>query len=155
MDPETRHLIGVLRNAIEAAGLRNGHVERTLRLSPGYLSRLFSGKIALRFEHIVKIVGAVGLTPAELFQALYPVPKDPPTEAMTRLREALRCLKPSPPPPPGWTAEERATFERHLESSLRQTLGRLRLSLDPKPAPPTPPAEAPETSSLPPDGSPA
>jgi hypothetical protein len=150
MDPEIRHLIGVLKNAIEAAGLRNGNVERTLRLSPGYLSRLFSGKIALRFEHIVKIAGAVGLTPAELFQALYPVPKDPPTEAMTHLREALRCLK--PPPPPGWTAEERAIFERHLESSLRQTLGRLQLSLDPKPAPPVGPAEAPETFSVPPDG---
>jgi transcriptional regulator with XRE-family HTH domain len=135
MEPETQHLIGVLKNAIEAAGLRNGGVERTLRMSPGYLSRLFSGKIALRFEHIVKIAGAVGLTPAEVFQSLYPVAEDPPTPAMVLLQEALRCLKPPPPPAPGWTAEERATFERHLETSLRQALGRLRLSLDPRPAP--------------------
>jgi hypothetical protein len=134
MEPETQHLIGVLKNAIAAAGLRNGGVERTLRLSPGYLSRLFSGKIALRFEHIVKIAGAVGLTPAEIFQALYPIPTEPPTAAMVLLQEALRCLKP-PPPTSGWTAEERATFERHLEISLRQALGRLRLSLDPRPLP--------------------
>jgi transcriptional regulator with XRE-family HTH domain len=130
MEPETRHLIEVLKRAIEAAGRKNGDVERALRMSPGYLSRLFAGNIALRFEHIVKIAGALGLSPAEIFQALYPVPKDPPTASMVRLQEALRHLKPSPLPASGWTPEERAAFERHLETSLRQALGRLRLSLD-------------------------
>jgi transcriptional regulator with XRE-family HTH domain len=137
MNPETQHVIEVLKDAIGAAELHNRDVERTLKLSSSYLSRLFSGTIELRFEHIVKIARAVGLEPAEIVHALYPVPKDPPSEAMVRLQEALRHLK--PPPPPGWTPEARATFERHLERALLRVLRRVRLSLAPPPAPEPPP----------------
>jgi transcriptional regulator with XRE-family HTH domain len=134
MNPETQHVISVLKNAIRAAKLRNRDVERTLGLSSSYLSRLFSGMIELRFEHILKIAEAVGLQPFEIIQAIYPFPRNPPTEAMMRLQEILRHLKP-PPPPPGWTPAFQAAFERRLENALWQTLRRIRLSLALLPVP--------------------
>ncbi len=143
MNPETQRVIEVLKDAIGAAELHNRDVERKLKLSSSYLSRLFSGAIELRFEHIVKIAGAVGLDPAEIVHALYPLRKDPPSEAMVRLQEALRYLK--PPPPLGWTPAARATFERHLTRALFKVLRRVRLSLAPPPAPESPP-ESPSDS---------
>jgi len=145
MNPETQHVIEVLKSAIRAAKLHNRDVERTLGLSSSYLSRLFAGTIELRFEHILKIAEVVGLQPFEIIQAIYPAPKDPPSEAMVRLQETLRHLKPPPPPPPGWTPEFRAAFEKRLETVLWQALRRIRLSLDPLPV-----AEEPRTDEVPP-----
>ena len=146
MSPETHHAIEVLKNSIRAAGLHNRDVERALGLSSSYLSRLFAGTIELRFEHILKISEAVGLQPFEIINAMYPVPKDPPTEAMLRLREALRHLTPQPPPPPGWTPEAQAAFEERLEKALWKALRRVRLEppSEPQPERPAgPPSEAP------------
>jgi transcriptional regulator with XRE-family HTH domain len=131
MNPETQHVIRVLKSAIRAANLRNRDVERTLGLSASYLSRLFAGTIELRFEHILKIAEAVGLKPFEIIHAIYPAPKDPPSEAMVHLQEILRHLKPPPPSPPEWTPELRAAFEKRLETALWQALRRIRLSLEP------------------------
>jgi transcriptional regulator with XRE-family HTH domain len=131
MSPETQHVIRVLKTAIRAANLRNRDVERTLGLSASYLSRLFAGTIELRFEHILKIAEAVGLQPFEIIHAIYPTPKDPPSEAMEHLQEILRYLKPPPPTPPDWTPDFRAAFEKCLETALWQALRRIRLSLEP------------------------
>ena len=131
MNPETQHVLRVLKKAIRAAKLHNRDVERTLGVSASYLSRLFSGRIELRFEHILKIAGAVGLEPSEIIHAIYPVPRNPPTEAMLRLQEILRHLKAPPLPPPGWTPELQASFERRLEDALWRALRRIRLSLEP------------------------
>jgi transcriptional regulator with XRE-family HTH domain len=131
MSPETQHVISVLKSAIRAANLHNRDVERTLGLSASYLSRLFAGTIELRFEHILKIAEAVGLQPFEIIQAIYPAPKDPPSEAMVHLQEILRHLKPPPPAPPEWTPELRAAFEMRLETALWRALRRIRLSLEP------------------------
>ena len=129
MIPETQHALDVLRQAIRAAGLKNRDVEGALGWSGSYLSRLFAGTIELRFEHILKIAGAVGLAPAEIVHALYPAPRDPPSEALLRLQELLRHLKPPPPPSPAWTPEIAEAFESQLEETLRQIFRRVRLSL--------------------------
>jgi transcriptional regulator with XRE-family HTH domain len=136
ISPETQHVVDVLKQAIRAAGLKNRDVESRLGWSTSYLSRLFGGGIELRFEHIVKIAGAVGLTPAEIVHAIYPAPKDPPSETMLRLRELLEHLKPPPPPSPSWGPEIAGAFENQLEETLWEAFRRVRLSL-------APPAEEP------------
>lgn len=131
MIPETQHVLDVLKHAIRAAGLKNRDVERELGWSGSYLSRLFAGTIELRFEHILKIAGAAGLAPAEIVHALYPVPRDPPSETLQRLRELVRHLKPPPPPSPAWSPEVAEAFESQLEETLREVFRRVRLDLAP------------------------
>ncbi len=67
----------------------NRDVERKLGLSGSYLSRLFSGLVDLKVDHIVSISRAVGLEPEEMFQFAFPKRKRSPTVAALRVREAL------------------------------------------------------------------
>lgn len=87
---EVRRLRTMLKTAMKVLGYTNRDVERKLGLSGSYLSRLFSGMIDLKVDHVVAIANVVGLEPDELFQLTFtPSTKRPPTAAAIRLREAL------------------------------------------------------------------
>jgi transcriptional regulator with XRE-family HTH domain len=89
MKPETERIIQVLRTSMRVLGHTNRDIERKLGVSGGYLTRLFSGVMELRFEHIVDIAHAIGLETEEVFQLAYPQPRKPPTESAQRIREAF------------------------------------------------------------------
>jgi transcriptional regulator with XRE-family HTH domain len=72
MDPEVQRLINLLRTTARILGITNRDIERKLGLSPSHLSRLYSGDIELKAEHLVRIPAAMGLEPAELFHLAYP-----------------------------------------------------------------------------------
>lgn len=69
-------------------GFRNADIERKLGWSVSYLSRLYSGGIELRFEHIVDIAGALGLRTEEVFRFAYPETGEEPSEAARQVRSA-------------------------------------------------------------------
>lgn len=94
MKPETEHIIQVIRSAMRVLGFTNREVERRLGVSGGYLTRLFSGVMELRFEHIVDIARAIGLEHQEIFEMAYPQPRKPPTEAVQRIRETFGTAQP-------------------------------------------------------------
>jgi len=98
MKPETEHVIQVIRSAMRVLGFTNREVERRLGVSGGYLTRLFSGVMELRFEHIVDIAKAIGLEPQELFELVYTQPRRPPTDAAQRIRETFGPAPLEPPP---------------------------------------------------------
>lgn len=75
----------------------NREIEKKLGLSYGYLSRLFSGSIELKVEHILQILEVLGLTPGEFFQLAYPRRNTPPSDAADRIRSVLDGLGPFPP----------------------------------------------------------
>ena len=56
-----------LRSALRILGIPIREVERRLGLSPSYLSRLLSGRVALKVDHVAEIARALGLDPAEVF----------------------------------------------------------------------------------------
>jgi transcriptional regulator with XRE-family HTH domain len=87
MESETEHMIRTLRTAMRSLGFTNREIEKRMGVSGGYLTRLFSGVMELRFEHIVQIARIMGMEPAEIFQLAYPPSGTPPTEASQRLRE--------------------------------------------------------------------
>jgi transcriptional regulator with XRE-family HTH domain len=97
MKPETEHVIQVIRSAMRVLGFTNREVERRLGVSGGYLTRLFGGVMELRFEHIVDIARAIGLEPQELFELVYTQPRQPPTEAVQRIREMFGHAEPAVP----------------------------------------------------------
>lgn len=96
---EAERIIGKLKVAIRLLGHTNREIERRLGYTPSYLTRLFSGQIELRFEHVVDIARAMGLTADEFFAFAYPPRNDEPSEAFQQLNNLLDELRPAPPPP--------------------------------------------------------
>jgi transcriptional regulator with XRE-family HTH domain len=89
MTPETQHMLDVLRSAIRALGYSYNEVGVKLGVSNGYLSRLFSGKIDLKFDHIVEISRAIGFEPEEMLHLAYPAPRKPPSQSAARYQELV------------------------------------------------------------------
>jgi transcriptional regulator with XRE-family HTH domain len=122
MDPEVQRLITILRTTMRILGVTNRDIERKLELSPSYLSRLFSGGIELKAEHLIHIPKAMGLEPAEFFHLAYPRRSQPGSRAAEQLREVLRELQPPPPEEPtGAFSDEQMD---QLREMMRKMLGR-------------------------------
>lgn len=98
---ETERIIRMLRTALRLLGLTNREIERRLGYTPSYLTRLFSGQIELRFEHVVDIASAMGLTAEEFFQFAYPGRKRERSEPAIKLDEVLEELRPAGRDPEG------------------------------------------------------
>jgi transcriptional regulator with XRE-family HTH domain len=120
MNAEVQRLISILRTAMRILGVTNREVERRLGMSPSYLTRLFSGGIELKAEHLIEIPKAIGLEPAEFFQLAYPRRVQPGSRAFAHLHEMLRELQ----PPPEEKRPEPLTDEQ-VERMLRATLLKL------------------------------
>lgn len=124
MNADTGHMLGVLKTAMRVLGFSNRDVERKLGLSASYLSRLFSGTIELRFEHVVNIARAIGMTPEEIFAFAYP-PREAPTAAASKLRELVGALQPAAPPAAAPATPSEEDLERLMAKTLRKLLGEL------------------------------
>jgi len=102
-------------------GITNRDVEKKLGVSPSYLSRLFSGTIELKVEHVMDLVAAIGLDPAEFFHLAYPRLPEPGSDSAQRLRQTLRDLQPaSPEARPGAPTQDE--IDQMLVKSLRKLL---------------------------------
>jgi len=120
---ETHRLLELLRVAMRILGFTNRDVEKSLGLSYGYLSRLFSGSIELKVEHIFQILGVLGLAPAEYFHLAYPPKPSPPSEAFNRMREILDGFGPvtrEKRPPAGNLSPEE--LEQLISETVRKML---------------------------------
>lgn len=131
MLPENKHMLQVLKTIMRVLGFTNRDIERKLGLSSSYLSRLFSGGMELRFDHIVNISKAMGMRPEEVFHFAYPQLEEPPSEALLRLRKttgAFHAQVPSaapaaPAPPSGGPTEQ--DLERLMAKTLRRFFGEM------------------------------
>lgn len=133
MNTETEHMIGTLKTLMRILGFRNSDIERKLGWSVSYLSRLYSGGIELRFEHIVDIARALEMRPQEIFRFAYPDVDEPPSDSARRVRQATASLSGRPlaapqpqqpmvvqaPPPAGLSESE---VERIVIRTMRRML---------------------------------
>lgn len=117
-------MIQTVKTAMRVLGFTNREVEKRLGVSGGYLTRLFSGVMELRFEHIVDIAQAIGLEPAEIFHLAYPQPRTPPSEASQHLRDAIEGERSVPAPP---KAPESPAAESAVSGVLEAELQRMML----------------------------
>jgi transcriptional regulator with XRE-family HTH domain len=123
MTPETQHMLTVLKTAIRVLGYTYNDIAQKLGLSSGYLSRLFSGKIELKFDHIVALSRALGFEPEEIFQLAYPTPKNPPSRTAQRYRALTAGAEPIVPgPTPGAPLSSEEDLERLIANTLRKLL---------------------------------
>jgi len=125
---EVNRLLNVLRTSIRLLGLTNREIARRLGLTPSYVSRIFSGTIELKVEHVLAITRAMGLEPWEFFELAYPRRSASPSESFQSIRTLLRDMQPPPEPlaqqDVGLTAEE---IDRKIQESVRRALRELKV----------------------------
>lgn len=136
MSPQVQHMLSVLRSVIRGLGYNYQDVAKKLGLSSGYMSRLFSGKIDLKFQHIVDISRVLGFEPEEIFHLAYPRAKEVASPSALRyqmltqsdaaLSGSSRVITPLS------SASDDEEMERRVTNALRKLL-----------APPPPPPSSP------------
>lgn len=130
-DKDVVRVAQMLKAAVRFTGVPHRKIEREMGLSTGYLSRILSGKVELRIQHVLGVCRAIGLPPSAFFEAAYPSREmDPDTARLVAaLQELLpaedaaprtRARKPAPASPPARKAAPTATSQlrRLLEAVL-------------------------------------
>jgi hypothetical protein len=151
MLPEEKHVLSVLKTTMRVLGYSNRDLERQLKLSGSYLSRVFSGDLDLRYSHILLLSRAMGLAPEEILRLLYPPEPGPRSPAAERLRVFLESRRSSEsrtaPEPTLQESEMREAIERVL-SGIVEGLGPVAL-FSGIAASPAAPEEVPPPAPLP------
>jgi transcriptional regulator with XRE-family HTH domain len=91
-DKDVIRVAQMLKAAVRFTGISHRKIERDMGLSTGYLSRILSGKVELRIQHVLGVCRAIGLPPSAFFEAAYPSRELDPETA--RLVAALQELLP-------------------------------------------------------------
>src|ERR1700730_15301209 len=114
-DVEVRRALKLLEALIKAHGLTKKALDQKLRKGPGYISQVLTGRLELKYRHILEILGALELDPGLFFRALFLEPE--------KTTDSVRMM--------------------HKSLQRRQTMGyrggrRARSWADPGPGPPAP-----------------
>ncbi|HEX9941819.1 MAG TPA: helix-turn-helix transcriptional regulator [Thermoanaerobaculia bacterium] len=125
--PEIARVLERLKIAIRSLGYSFRDVEKRLRVSDGYLSRVFLGSIELKMEHIIGIARALEMAPEELVAFVYPKAKEPMSPTTHELWRRVGGSPPgglpgTPKPTEGVTAED---VERAARRALSDLFGSL------------------------------
>jgi transcriptional regulator with XRE-family HTH domain len=120
---EIDRLRQLLLMTLRLLGISFKEIESRHNISHGYFSRVFSGKMDLRLEHIFQFCAYTGLRPGEFFQLAYPARNEDPSAAANKLRQALQLF-------PGKDIEDAEDAETAPEvalspEQLEQLLGRI------------------------------
>ena len=111
---------------MQAAGLTRKDLDQRLGAGPGYVSQVLTGRMELKFRHILAILRALDVEPSLFFQTLYPDTRPSTDQAV--MEEFLKRFQklgfggsmPSPSPaPPALDPQE---LERLIQSAVRTAL---------------------------------
>ena len=111
---------------MQAAGLTRKDLDQRLGAGPGYVSQVLTGRMELKFRHILAILRALDVEPSLFFQTLYPDARPSTDQAV--MEEFLKRFQkigfggaPVPPPasPPALDPQE---LERLIQSAVRTAL---------------------------------
>lgn len=124
IEDEVRRATKLLETVMQATGLTRKELDQRLGAGPGYVSQVLTGRMELKFRHILAILRALDVEPNVFFQTLYP--GDRPTSDQTVMEEFLKRFQklglnaaPAPQPP----AVDPRELERLVESAVRAALG--------------------------------
>jgi transcriptional regulator with XRE-family HTH domain len=109
---------------MQAAGLTRKDLDQKLGAGPGYVSQVLTGRMELKFRHILAILRALEVEPTIFFQTLYP--ENRPSSDAVVMEEFLRRFQklgfgaqPEPPPPPPMGSQD---LERMIQNAVRAAL---------------------------------
>ncbi len=127
IDDEVRRATKLLETIMQAAGMTRKDLDQKLGAGPGYVSQVLTGRMELKFRHILAILRALDVEPNVFFQTLYPEDR-PATDAVV-MEEFLRRFQklgfgaqPAPPPTPGINPQE---LEKMIQGAVRAALAGL------------------------------
>jgi transcriptional regulator with XRE-family HTH domain len=126
-DEEVLRALKFLEALIKAHGLTKKALDQRLGKGPGYISQVLTGRMELKFRHILEILGALELEPGLFFRALFLEPESSHHEPqlMERFLQSLgqsnafgsRAI--APPPLPAIDPDE---LDRRIRSAIHQAL---------------------------------
>jgi DNA-binding transcriptional regulator YdaS (Cro superfamily) len=142
IDDEVRRATKLLETVMQASGLTRKDLDLKLGAGPGYVSQVLTGRMELKFRHILAVLRALEVEPNVFFQTLYPEHR-PATDAVV-MEEFLRRFQKlgfgnqsAPPPSPAVDPRE---LEQMIQNAVRAALtglpeGEGATSGDPEPPP--------------------
>jgi transcriptional regulator with XRE-family HTH domain len=123
-DDEVRRATKLLETVMQAAGLTRKDLDQKLGAGPGYVSQVLTGRMELKFRHILAILRSLDVEPSVFFQTLYP--ENRPASDAAVMEEFLRRYQklgfgaqPAPPPSPPLDPRE---LERLIQNAVRTAL---------------------------------
>jgi transcriptional regulator with XRE-family HTH domain len=120
LTPEVARILSLLELLIAAKKVSIRDVERRLAASNGTLGRLFSGKISLKFQHILDLLEILDVTSKAFFRVAYSLDDPGSMKAEELLRQVQGLAFPDPPVP---TVLTRAEIQRMIEEALATRQG--------------------------------
>lgn len=126
IDDEVRRATKLLETVMQAAGMTRKDLDQKLGAGPGYVSQVLTGRMELKFRHILAILRALDVEPSVFFQTLYPESR-PSTDAVV-MEEFLRRFQKlgfggaKAAPPPSSPALEPQELEKLIQNAVRAAL---------------------------------
>jgi transcriptional regulator with XRE-family HTH domain len=127
IEDEVRRATKLLETVMQAAGLTRKDLDQKLGAGPGYISQVLTGRMELKFRHILAILRALDVEPNLFFQTLYPDARPSTDQAV--MEEFLKrfqklgfgAVPPAAPAsaPPALDPQE---LERLIQSAVRTAL---------------------------------
>ena len=142
IDDEVRRATKLLETVMQAAGLTRKDLDQRLGAGPGYVSQVLTGRMELKFRHVLAILRALDVEPSVFFQTLYPENR-PATDTVV-MEEFLRRFQKlgfgPPSAPPAAPALDPQDLERMIQNAVRAAMsgasaGEAATPGDPEPAP--------------------
>jgi transcriptional regulator with XRE-family HTH domain len=121
-DDEVRRLAEVLATVVRVAGRTRQSLEGQIGLSSGYLSKILGGTVDLRARHILSIVEAVGMDPADFFRLAFPRRRQPNGDG-TGARRLIEDVQAALGQGPAAEPETSPNFDEQVKRSLGRLLG--------------------------------
>lgn len=128
---ESEHIISLLKNAIRLSNHTYRDIERQLGWRVGTITRLLRGGPALKVEHLLSILRAIGFSPGRFFAAAYPIAGEaaPAEDRLYRTLEQLhgdaggRHAAAAPGRRDAAGRDEIDTIDEMVRASLRKLIG--------------------------------
>lgn len=131
VDDEVKRATRLLETVMQAAGLTRKELDQRLGAGPGYISQVLTGRMELKYRHIIAILRALDVDPGAFFQSLYPEPRSASSDlgAVEELLKRLQKLgvgvgnrlRPEPEPQAAPAIDSRE-LERLVQNAVRTAL---------------------------------
>jgi transcriptional regulator with XRE-family HTH domain len=127
IEEEVRRATKLLETVMQAAGLTRKDLDQKLGAGPGYVSQVLTGRMELKYRHILAMLRALEVDPGVFFQTLYP--ESTPSTDVAMMEEFLKRFQklgfgkaPEPVPPPPSGRIDSDELERLIQSAVRAAL---------------------------------
>ena len=127
---EVARAIKLIEGVMRVQGVTKKILDERLGKSPGYFAQVLSGRLELKYRHILAILRALDLEPRVFFRSLFPEPGEAVSGArmLERLFAELQrsgygtYLSPPPPPPPFQPAIDAEELDRRIQTAVAAAL---------------------------------